>query len=528
MKGAAQRIPSTPATPASWRGTGWLAAALGAVVLLRLATLGSYPLIDPTEGRYAEIPREMVASGDWIVPHLAPDEPFWAKPPLSFWATALAYEAFGISETPARLGSFVFAGATLLLTALVALRLLGPGFALPAMAVLSTTGLFFVLAGSVLPEPALCATVTLSTTSLALAMRGDDPGRSGPWRWVFFVGLGLGAMTKGAVAVVLPMAVAIVWGALQRDQRAALRGLPWIRGGLLAALIAVPWHLAAEARSPGFLEYYIWGEHVQRFLVPGWHGLYGHSHDHPLGTIWLYFGLATLPWLPAVLWATPRSQWWRRLADPWQRFLWVWMLAPPLFFTLARNVSIPYILVSLPPFALWTVSALEWTAAPRRDSPRGLGRTPRALLLGLVPLAWLIVSIAVLPRVGERRSQRALVRAVERLAATPDFRIVYLGRMPGSAAFYSHGAAVEVRDASSPKLAEYLGDDRPDFVALRGDKEQQLPKLVLERTRWVGRYGRYDLRAEPGSLRPRAGRGSGSQGATGRRRPESWSRSQSG
>ncbi|MFQ5698842.1 MAG: ArnT family glycosyltransferase [Myxococcota bacterium] len=511
---AAPRIPTT-----------WLAAGFVAAVLLRLATLGSYPLIDPTEGRYAEIPREMVATGDWIVPHLAPDEPFWAKPPLSFWATALAYAAFGISEVTARLGSVLFAAATLLCTALAALRLLGPGTALPALAVLGTTGLFYVLAGSVLPEPALCAAVTLSATSLALATRGEAPGRRGPWRWLFFVGLGLGAMAKGAVAVVLPMAMAGVWAALQPQARAALRRLPWIRGSLLAALLTVPWHLAAEARSPGFLEYYLWGEHVQRFLVPDWHGLYGHSHDHPPGTIWLYWVLGTLPWLPAVLWATPRAAWRAAWSDPWRCYLWIWILVPPAFFTLARNISIPYVLVSLPPFALWTVSALGWTRAAMTEEPRQLGLLPTALLLGLVPAIWLVVSIAILPGVGERRSQRTLVRAVERLSVSPDFRIVYLGRMPGSAPFYARGAAVEVRDPSSPRLAELLTDGRPDFVALRSDDVQSAPPRLLERTQEVGRYGRYDLRAEPGSLRPDRGRGS--QGATRLPAPRARSRSRS-
>ena len=87
---------------------------------IRLLLLGSYPLMDQTESRYAEIPREMLVLGDWVTPRLDPVTPFWGKPPLSFWATALSYRIFGVSEFTARLPSFLFSVGVLFLTMFLA------------------------------------------------------------------------------------------------------------------------------------------------------------------------------------------------------------------------------------------------------------------------------------------------------------------------------------------------------------------------------------------------------------------------
>lgn len=86
--------------------------ALVAVVLMRLLTLGLYPLTDTTEARYAEVARKMVELGDWITPWYDYGVPFWAKPPLSTWLTAASFKVFGLNEFAARLPHFVLAVAT--------------------------------------------------------------------------------------------------------------------------------------------------------------------------------------------------------------------------------------------------------------------------------------------------------------------------------------------------------------------------------------------------------------------------------
>ena len=109
-----------------------------------LATLAGRPLFNPDEGRYAEIPREMVSAGDWVIPHLNGLD-YIEKPPLQYWATALAYSAFGVNEFSARLYTALTALATIALMAFSAARLWGGGAGWRAAAILSGMLMFAVL-----------------------------------------------------------------------------------------------------------------------------------------------------------------------------------------------------------------------------------------------------------------------------------------------------------------------------------------------------------------------------------------------
>ena len=139
---------------------------------MRLATLGAYPLLDPTESRYAEIARKMLETGDWLVPQVDYGVPFWGKPPLSTWLSAVAMAVFGVNEFAARLPSFLLlAGCGALVYRLAALRA-GADAALWALAAFATTGLVFVSAGAVMTDPALVfATTALDGRILDRAAR---------------------------------------------------------------------------------------------------------------------------------------------------------------------------------------------------------------------------------------------------------------------------------------------------------------------------------------------------------------------
>ncbi|MBF3290104.1 glycosyltransferase family 39 protein, partial [Pseudomonas aeruginosa] len=97
-----------------------------------------------------------------------------------------------------------------------------------------------------------------------------------------------------------------LWALLEWRWRALWRGLPWIRGSLLMLLVAAPWYLLAELKTPGFLEYFLLGEHWQRFVTAGWDGdRYGNAHAYPYGSVWLFLLAAAFPWslwLPLLLW----------------------------------------------------------------------------------------------------------------------------------------------------------------------------------------------------------------------------------
>src|SRR5699024_3060382 len=118
------------------------------------------------------------------------------------------------------------------------------------------------------------------------------------WRYGFFVGLAIGLLAKGPITLVLVGGALLPWLVWhRREAGTCLRALPWVRGSLLAAALTLPWYIAAEIKTPGFLYSFIVGEHVLRFLDPGWNGdLYGTAHIHTYGTIWWYWLVTAAPW----------------------------------------------------------------------------------------------------------------------------------------------------------------------------------------------------------------------------------------
>jgi 4-amino-4-deoxy-L-arabinose transferase-like glycosyltransferase len=262
-----------------------LLSVLVVVVLTRLASLGMYPLTDTTEARYGEIARKMLQAGNWISPPLDYGVPFWGKPPLSFWAAAASMAVFGVNAFAARFATFVVALATAALfwrwPHAPAPR--GAG-ALAAALVLLSSVLGFLISGAVATDFFMVFGMTLSMVAFWNALH--TPGSAD--RWWFFVGLAAGLLAKGPVALVMTDIALGLWLAWTRDWRAIWCGLPWLRGLLLTAALTLPWYLAAESATPGFLRYFIIGEHWQRFTQPGWTGdLYGNGHVRMRGLIWL-------------------------------------------------------------------------------------------------------------------------------------------------------------------------------------------------------------------------------------------------
>jgi 4-amino-4-deoxy-L-arabinose transferase-like glycosyltransferase len=267
----------------------WLLALLAVVLSVRLVTLGTYPLTDTSEARYAEIARVMRQTGNWVTPQETPGTPFWAKPPLYAWLSVASTYVFGMNEFALRLPSLLCGFAVLLLcglwTAALARRLGAEGQApLLACLILSTTG-FFIAYGAVMTDPALGFCTAWMMVAFQRAVI-DGSGRA-IWRYGFFVAAGLAMLAKGPVAflyVALPIAI---WAFWRRRWRLIWRALPWSVVSLLAAGLALPWYLWAEQRTPGFLSYFLVGEHLMRFLQPGWTGdRYGNAHQEPVGTIW--------------------------------------------------------------------------------------------------------------------------------------------------------------------------------------------------------------------------------------------------
>src|SRR4051812_38032750 len=299
----ARRPPRGAATPDALATSGalseqrkWLLVLLGFALVVRIATLGAYPLMDNTEARYAEIARKIVETGDWLMPQFKYGVPFWSKPPLSMWATAIAYLMLGVNEFAARLPSFLASLPVVWMTYLLGTRSEGRDVGLRAAVVLVTTPLFLVCSGAVMTDPALFLGTTLSMAGFWQAMTGTG-GVARAWGYAFFVGLAIGLLAKGPVGVVLTLAPVGLWTIWKGGIGNVWRRLPWLSGLALTIALAVPWYVLAERRTPGFLDYFLIGEHWKRFTESGWKGdMFGSAHSRPRGTIWLYALASTLPW----------------------------------------------------------------------------------------------------------------------------------------------------------------------------------------------------------------------------------------
>ena len=475
----------------------WSAIAL--LVVVRFATLGAYPVMDPTESRYAEIARKMLETGNWLTPQIAYGVPFWGKPPLSTWLSTASMGVFGVNEFAARLPSLLLMlGCGALVLMLARLRA-DRDEALLATAFFATTALVFIAGGAVMTDEALALGATLSMAGFWIAVEGP-PSLRRVGGFAFFIGLAIGMMAKGPIAVVLTVVPIGAWTLWTKSWREAWTRLPWITGTLLAAVLVVPWYIAAERATPGFLDYFIVGEHWKRFVQPGWKGdLYGSGHARPRGTIWLFWIAAALPWsLVAIGWlgraaASRRDALATLVRDRWQCYLLLWTIAPMLFFMLSRNILATYVLPGIPAFAL--LLAALWRTRP--EDARKMRAPVRYLAAVSFVLAggFVAVILAMRPRFDTELSHRALVRAYESERTNDGERLVYFVREPISAEFYSHGKAVLVRDASA--LTPYLRDKPVDFIVVRKRDRESLPPTEAARLVTVGSFGGYRLLQEP-------------------------------
>jgi 4-amino-4-deoxy-L-arabinose transferase-like glycosyltransferase len=485
----------------SMKWLGWL---LVLFTLARLLMLNAYPLLDPTEGRYAEIPREMIAANDWVVPRLGEDK-FWGKPPLQFWATILSFEVFGQSEFSARLPSLCFSALAVALTFSMARRLWGTEIGMLAAFILATSGLLYLYAGLVTTDTSLLATITLAMVAFTHAMQDPTRPLRLMWGTLFFVGLGLSLLAKGLVGPVLVVVPILVWAIWQKQIRQVLCTLPWKSGTLLALAISVPWHLWCEFRTPGFLWYYFVGEHLERFLYSGWKGdLYGNPHKQTLGTIWFFFIAASIPWIvifPAILhWARARKIRLKELAvDPWESFLLLWLLLPMFFFTFSRNIMPSYVLPCLPPFAALTAKVFAFIGERSKLGGTPWFLTPRTLILSslFTPLIMSVVSFGILPSFAVHKSQKELAEAFLHLDVDGGAKLVYVGFMPWSGAFYTNGRATEIpRERTGAPMSE-LSDSVQDYFVFRAVDFPLLAPEALQKTEHVGEFGKLVLRREP-------------------------------
>lgn len=297
--------------------------------------LGTRGLNEPDEGRYAEIAREMEESNDWLVPTLNGFEHF-QKPPLLYWLTALSLRCFGHNEWAARLPSALAALGVVILTFGIARKLYSEKAAQYAAIMLVSGIEFFALARLLTPD----MTMTFWIVAAIAAWVHER-------RWLFFIAMGLGFLTKGPMALVAPLSAAIAWQWPARHTPAT-RSLPWVRGLSLTLSIGLSWFITLSLWRHELFDYFWRYELVQRF------GSHAHGRSQP----WWFFipilMLALMPWT-FFLHQPARIAWrrWRtKSLEPRHALVLGWVCLPFLVLSCSGSKLLTYVLPLLPALAM--------------------------------------------------------------------------------------------------------------------------------------------------------------------------------
>ncbi|MDN5204886.1 glycosyltransferase family 39 protein [Fulvivirgaceae bacterium BMA10] len=459
----------------------FLVLAVVAIILFRFVLTFTIPLLDRTEARYAEIARLMVETGEWVVLQIDYNIPFWAKPPLSTWLSALSFKLFGINELAARLPSFLLSISLIfILHSFVKKRNIS--FFLLAF-VLVTTPQYLLHAGVVSTDTVLAFCVTMMMLSFWKAMSSEN---SLLWKYLFFVFLGLGLLAKGPLVLVLTGPPLFVWALLQKDVlKQLLTKLPWLIGLPITLLIAMPWYFLTEQRSPGFVDYFIVGEHFNRFLESGWRGdLYGKPKSQAIGMIWLFLMAFAFPWVQIVfywLWKRRKEIW----KDKWISFLTLWLLWTPLFFTLSKNVLHTYILPVMAPVAL--IICCMWHEYRFKK-----------LALGIASVFPIVVFITFLfiytpGRLDFYLNTDKHFMVMGNLNNSKNTQSVYYWKNKSySGQFYSHGKAELIKDTTTFE-AILSENSNKYYVVIDNDDIKKMPWLYFERLEIIHRNYRTTL-----------------------------------
>ncbi len=352
---------------------------IGLFGLLYLAVLGERPLFIPDEPRYGEIAREMLGSGDWVVPRLN-GLLYFEKPPLGYWLNAISLYIFGENAFAVRFSSAFSTGLSALMVFFIARRYY-TSRVVPFLAVfifLTTLEVQAIGTFSVL-DPIF--SLLLNAGILVMAGGAYSSGRRRIWL-IAISGIlfGLAFLTKGFLALALPVLVLVPW-LLIRKEYVFLFQHAWIAVAF-AALTVAPWALAIHAEQSDFWRYFFWVEHIQRFASES------AQHKEPFYYFLMYLPALAFPWifsLPATLNGLfsedrPASK------SGVTLLLALWVIVPFVFFSIASGKLSTYILPCFVPFSVLTAVGLSSIAAKPRSMQLSLILAAAAAGLFLVAL----------------------------------------------------------------------------------------------------------------------------------------------
>jgi 4-amino-4-deoxy-L-arabinose transferase-like glycosyltransferase len=413
----------------------------------------SFHLLEPDEGRYAEIPREMLSRGDWVVPYLL-GEPYLDKPPLFYWLVMSSFRLLGTNIWAARLVPALALHGCVLLTYFLGRRSVGARAAFWGALLLSLAPGFLSMGRLLILDGLLAFCVTLSILSGFEALRGETLRRG--WWLLSAFACGLALLAKGPVALVLIVPPLLLHRALTapRVHRLTVGPRPLLAYAAVVLSVVLPWFIAICIRAPAFAAHFLWEHNVVRFIAP---------FDH-IRPVWFYVPILLVGMLPASLWFVPLVRFLlsgkpsdAERRSPELGFLLLaggWCV---FFFSLSGSKLPTYILPAFPLLALAVGAYLtgsrwlerRWVAAP--------------LVLAVAGLA--VINYGIMPWHARFHSPLSHAEAVQSYCADPNVPVICYPRNCDSVAFFlGRDDLRSYRSKQTPTLIEFLQQQRRTVI----------------------------------------------------------------
>ena len=312
--------------------------------LLWFGTLNYRHLIPSDEGRYAEIAREMLVTGDWITPRYNGYK-YFEKPPLQAWATAAAFQVFGIGDWQARLWTALTGFLTILLVGFTGARIFNARAGWLAAVVLASSPMWIISGHFNSLDMGLSSFLVAALCSLLLAQTSHNKNNCRNWMWACWTFMALATLSKGVIGAAIPAMVFIAYSITAWDWKIWTR-LRLFSGSILFLAITAPWFVLVAQRNPEFLEFFFIHEHLQRFTQDA------HSRTGPIYYFVPLLLIGMLPWFMQVPGAIAQAWSERRREFSAGWLLVCWFAVIFAFFSVSRSKLPGYIIPVFPALAL--------------------------------------------------------------------------------------------------------------------------------------------------------------------------------
>jgi len=352
------------------------------LAIVWLGSLGWRHLIPSDEGRYAEIAREMLVRGNWIVPRYN-GYLYFEKPPLQMWANALTFQLFGLGEWQARLWTGLTSFFSILLVGFTVYRIWGIRAGTISALVLASSPLWIIGGHFNSLDMGIAFFMSAALCTLILALHAPEESRDEKrWMLTCWAMMALSVLSKGLIGIVLPGFVLIVYSITGRDWHSWKR-MHWLLGIFLFFLITAPWFVLIAQQHPSFLNFFFIHEHFERFT----------TNEHQRSAPWFFFIplllVGVIPWilhLPHAVLIGFNSR--QDLSNSFKP-LWLcltWVVCITVFFSLSNSKLPGYIFPVIPALAILMGYSI-WLLLENKHQLNPVGMTiwtAQLILFGLI------------------------------------------------------------------------------------------------------------------------------------------------